>query len=56
MLGDQAGAAAGAHLTCAAAVMALVRSGSVAMSVLEAGTETTWQIDETLRKVWVVAR
>ena len=26
------------------------------VGVLEAGTETTWEIDETLRKVWVVAR
>ena len=26
------------------------------VGVLDAGTETTWEIDETLRKVWVVAR
>lgn len=26
------------------------------VGVLDAGTRTTWEIDETLRKVWVVAR
>lgn len=31
-----------------------LRPGTV--GVLDAGTETTWEIEETLRKVWVVAR
>lgn len=31
-----------------------LRPGTV--GVLTAGTPTTWQVDETLRKVWVVAR
>ena len=26
------------------------------VGVLDAGTETTWEIEETLRKVWVVSR
>lgn len=26
------------------------------VGVLDAGTRTTWEVDETLRKVWVVSR
>jgi len=42
------------RVTCADGTVLELRPGTV--GVLEAGTATTWEVEEPLRKVWVVSR
>lgn len=42
------------RVTCADGTVLDLQPGTV--GVLEAGTATTWEVEETLRKVWVVCR
>jgi len=42
------------RVTCADGTVLDLQPGTV--GVLEAGTATTWEVEETLRKVWVVSR
>ena len=42
------------RVTCADGTVLDLKPGTV--GVLAAGTATTWEVEETLRKVWVVSR
>jgi uncharacterized cupin superfamily protein len=42
------------RVTCADGTVMELRPGTV--GILAAGTATTWEVEETLRKVWVVSR
>ena len=42
------------RVTCADGTVLELRPGTV--GILEAGTATTWEVEEPLRKVWVVSR